>query len=344
MPLVLRSKPVSDLKSIGIQGAKCARLFPIRYLWTLIALLVLASPQARADLLNNGTFTTDTTTGLDWLDLTQTVNMSFLDVSAQLAPGGMFAGWRYATVAEVEAFWADAGITGGESLPCSPAPCLDIVVPEPATENLINLIGNTWTPVYGIRGVIGLTSTLNTTACSIYTCYYTPEIRIFNEVFVPDQALVVEALLDYIADPACGSWLVRATSISSPFSVTIEVNVDTDFNSTTPAPATFNIDSEGAMHVAILGSPTFNVSTIDPTSVRFGPSGAPNVIPAFLQDVNDDGIPDLILAFVPKNAGFGCYDTVAVLSGVTYSKQPFSGSETVQTTHTLPVPLGVCPP
>jgi hypothetical protein len=126
--------------------------------------------------------------------------------------------------------------------------------------------------------------------------------------------------------------------------VAMAVNVDTDYGTSTAPPATFNIDSEGALHVAILGSPTFNIDTVDPATVKFGPNGASNVSPAFFEDVNADGIPDLVLSFVPKAAGFGCYDSVVVLSGETYSKQPFFATETVQTTHTLPYPLGVCPP
>ena len=118
--------------------------------------------------------------------------------------------------------------------------------------------------------------------------------------------------------------------------VSMAVNVDTDYGTSTAPPASFNIDSEGAMHVAILGSPTFNVTTVDPTTVKFGSNGAPNVSPAFFEDVNADGIPDLVLSFVPRAAGFGCYQTVAVLTGETYSKQSFSATQTVQTTHTLP--------
>lgn len=126
--------------------------------------------------------------------------------------------------------------------------------------------------------------------------------------------------------------------------VAMTVNVDTDYGTLTAPAATFDIDSEGAMHVAILGSPTFNVTTIDPTSVRFGPNAEPNAGPAFFQDVNADGIPDLVLSFVPRVAGFGCNTTVAVLSGQTLSKQPFFATQTVQTTHTLPSPLGFCQP
>ena len=135
--------------------------------------------------------------------------MSFLDVSAQLGPGGRFARWRYATVSEVETFWADAGLTGPAE-PCGPqyagAVCFAIdILSGPATEEFISLIGNTWTPNYGFRGAIGLTST--PLSCDPYTCsYYTPEIRIYDTI--PDEALVVEGLRDDIADPVYGSWLV----------------------------------------------------------------------------------------------------------------------------------------
>lgn len=60
---------------------------------------------ATAAIIDNGTFTTDTTSGLDWLDLTETVNMTYNDVIADAA----FVGWRYATVAEVTIFFESFG-------------------------------------------------------------------------------------------------------------------------------------------------------------------------------------------------------------------------------------------
>src|SRR5437879_3733748 len=89
---------------------------------TLFAFLGLFSLPANADILSYGANATiDTTTGFVWLDLTQTQNMSFIEVSAQLAQGGQFSGYRYATVPEVETFWADAGLTGPSQF-CSPQP------------------------------------------------------------------------------------------------------------------------------------------------------------------------------------------------------------------------------
>ena len=87
--------------------------------------LALSSLPAKADGITvYGTNAAiDTTTGFVWLQLTQTLNMSFDEISAQLAPGGKFAGYTYATVDEVEHFWADAGLTG-PSLGCPEVGCL----------------------------------------------------------------------------------------------------------------------------------------------------------------------------------------------------------------------------
>lgn len=47
------------------------------------------------------TITRDTATGLDWLDVTETLNLSYNEVTAQLGSGGAFEGYRYATEAEL---------------------------------------------------------------------------------------------------------------------------------------------------------------------------------------------------------------------------------------------------
>ena len=57
-----------------------------------------------------GSITYDTETGYEWLDLTESLNMSFNDVSAQLGPGGQFYGFRYATAEEVGDLFLAAGI------------------------------------------------------------------------------------------------------------------------------------------------------------------------------------------------------------------------------------------
>ena len=65
------------------------------------AFMLLGSFPAPAAIINNGTYTTDTATGLDWLDLTASIGLSYNNVSSQFGAGGAFAGWRYATGAEL---------------------------------------------------------------------------------------------------------------------------------------------------------------------------------------------------------------------------------------------------
>jgi hypothetical protein len=47
--------------------------------------------------------------GLDWRDITDTVNTSFYDAQAQFGPGGLFAGWRHATLDELVQYWVNSG-------------------------------------------------------------------------------------------------------------------------------------------------------------------------------------------------------------------------------------------
>ena len=61
----------------------------------LFCLCILGLP-VQAALVDNGSYTTDTVSGLDWLDLTATENLSVSDALAANS------GWRLATNSEVE--------------------------------------------------------------------------------------------------------------------------------------------------------------------------------------------------------------------------------------------------
>lgn len=82
-----------------------------------IAIVVLAGSKASAAIVQvdwlaagDNLLTEDTSTGLRWLDFTQTAGQSFDAVSTQLGVGGAFDGFNYATSAQVETFWTNAGI------------------------------------------------------------------------------------------------------------------------------------------------------------------------------------------------------------------------------------------
>jgi hypothetical protein len=70
---------------------------------------------AGAVLMDNGVSTTDTTTGLTWLDLheTQLVDgspMLLANLTVELGIGGQFQGYRIATPSEVHTFMGNAGV------------------------------------------------------------------------------------------------------------------------------------------------------------------------------------------------------------------------------------------
>ncbi len=70
---------------------------------------------AAATMIDNGRSTTDTATGLTWLDLTKTQEadgspMPLSYVKSQFDPGGLFEGYRMATVEEVHTFMSNAGV------------------------------------------------------------------------------------------------------------------------------------------------------------------------------------------------------------------------------------------
>jgi len=55
-----------------------------------------------ASLLDNGNYTHDTISGLDWLDVTETRDLSYNYVGSQFDDGGVFKGWRYAKLSELD--------------------------------------------------------------------------------------------------------------------------------------------------------------------------------------------------------------------------------------------------
>lgn len=108
-----------------------------------------------------------------------------------------------------------------------------------------------------------------------------------------------------------------------PVAVSVDIKPGSDPNSINPR-------SQGVIPVAILTTPAFNASTVDPSTVKFGPNGAAPVQTA-LEDVDGDGDLDLILHFSTQATGIACGDTQAVLTGNTTGGQAIEGSDAVKT-------------
>lgn len=103
-----------------------------------LQVVLLLSPQAQAlDLsrfFDNNRTTIDTVTGLEWLDVTESVNLSYDYVAAELNTGGMFEGYRYANTSEMEDLFNAFG------LPQVPP---DVDHDPTAGYSFINLFGQT---------------------------------------------------------------------------------------------------------------------------------------------------------------------------------------------------------
>ena len=111
----------------------------------MIGTLCLSSSMVNAALIgiqDHGTYLTDTNSGLDWLDVTASLNMSYNDVSNQLSTGGIFEGWRYAAAAEFGGMASSAlGVNTGIT---STLQSYIVSEQNTALRELIALLGDTY--------------------------------------------------------------------------------------------------------------------------------------------------------------------------------------------------------
>ena len=99
-------------------------------------------------------------------------------------------------------------------------------------------------------------------------------------------------------------------------------------------PNSINRKGRGRTPVAILSSPTFDASAeVDKTSLTFGRTGDEASL-AFCtnssEDVNDDGLVDVVCHFYNQATGFQMGDTEGVLKGVTQGGRSFEGVDSVR--------------
>jgi hypothetical protein len=92
-----------------------------------------------------------------------------------------------------------------------------------------------------------------------------------------------------------------------------------------------NPNSDKEIRVAILSSPEFAATTVDPNTVRFGATGSEAAPVGFaLRDVDGDGDTDMVVRFEIQDTAIRCGATSASLTGQTSGGLSFSGSDLLE--------------
>jgi len=201
-----------------------------------------SSQAALIGVTDYGDYFSDAGTGLDWLDVTASVNRSYLDVSSQFGVGGDFEGWRYATAAEFGAMLSAA--TGGVYSGITGAGQTQILESATDLRDLIGLFGDTFST--GYQDIYGssycelhpeqcvdgdLVYTLGFLVDSPYVGYHFRGLIYDNDLISSnsDQVTTYGIYYDSFFAGTLGSYLVRntlavdaaTTSVPEPSSVAL---------------------------------------------------------------------------------------------------------------------------
>jgi hypothetical protein len=98
-------------------------------------------------------------------------------------------------------------------------------------------------------------------------------------------------------------------------------------------PNCFNSDGHGVIPVAILGSADFDVNNIDPSTVQLEglavkAVGKGNKLLGHIEDVNGDGIADLVVQIQDQDGGGTSGNGTANITGM-WDGTPFLGTDSI---------------
>lgn len=139
----------------------------------------------------------------------------------------------------------------------------------------------------------------------------------------------VEAdIIDLFENPAITSHQPTLAAAPTAFCQSIAVVLDIKPGSD---PNAINPDGKGVIPVAILTTADFDATTVDATTVRFGPSEAEPARRGRIKDVDGDNDDDLILHFRTQETGITDGDVEACLTGLTTGGESIAGCDVIVT-------------
>jgi hypothetical protein len=150
------------------------------------------------------------------------------------------------------------------------------------------------------------------------------------QTILPSTGVYTLAVFDYFGAGISPEFEIHASGIAGCVNETEVTEVEIDIKPGSD-PNSINPESKGIIPVAILTTDDFDATTVDPLSVQFGPEdGATEVHEkGHIEDVDEDGDPDLVLHFITQETGIVCEDVEARLTGETFDGQAIEGFDSV---------------
>ena len=171
--------------------------------------------------------------------------------------------------------------------------------------------------------IIGLTVTPDANSQDYYTLVAANDSRgVLRDVASGETVNLSDPFTFTLAGEA------PAILVSTAQNVTIDIKPGSDPNS-------INLSSAGVIPVAILSTSAFDARSIDPETLflagaSVGMMGKSGKLLCHVEDVNGDGLPDLVCDFETAELLLQPGDTVAVLVGKTMSGADIRGQDTVR--------------
>lgn len=199
-----------------------------------------------------------------------------------------------------------------------------------ATYNLYN--NNGW-PAYDNIGYETSSSGTksNSVKAEIWTTYGDLNDKYFNKIFITCLSQAHVVFNGGVTHSSFSNLKLDRITLSpyvpEPIQISIDIKPGSYPNSIYPT-------NVGNIPVAIISTPEFHaLQMINPNSLTFGPTGDEQSL-AFCnakgEDINADGILDLVCHFITLNTHFECGDKAGILRGETTDGTPLEGVDSVR--------------